>query len=106
MIDSGHTDPFARNHLPPPEQWPQLVFDLPELHYGERMNCVTLLLDDMVAGGHAERPAICNYKGRWSYADLQQRVNRIAHVLRSDLQLVPGNRVLLRGANSPRKSVV
>lgn len=101
MIDSGHTDPFARNHLPPLEQWPQLVFDLPELHYGERMNCVTLLLDDMVAGGHAERPAIYNYKGRWSYADLQQRVNRIAHVLRSDLQLVPGNRVLLRGANSP-----
>jgi 2-aminobenzoate-CoA ligase len=101
MIVSGHTDSFARDHLPPPEQWPDMVFDLPELRYGERMNCAAMLLDDMAAAGHAERPAIINYKGCWSYADLQRQVNRIAHVLRSDLQLAPGNRVLLRGANSP-----
>ena len=35
-----------------------------------------------------------------SYADVKDRVNRIAQVLTEDLQLVPGNRVLLRGGNS------
>ncbi|UUZ55525.1 AMP-binding protein [Massilia sp. H-1] len=38
---------------------------------------------------------------RWSYRELQQQVDRIAHVLRHDLELVSGNRVLLRGANNP-----
>jgi 2-aminobenzoate-CoA ligase len=38
---------------------------------------------------------------RWTYADLQAQANRIAHVLVDELGLVPGNRVLLRGANSP-----
>jgi 2-aminobenzoate-CoA ligase len=38
---------------------------------------------------------------RWTYADLQAQANRIARVLVEDLGLVPGNRVLLRGANSP-----
>ncbi len=33
--------------------------------------------------------------------ELAERVNRIANVLTRDLGLVPGNRVLLRGANSP-----
>jgi 2-aminobenzoate-CoA ligase len=101
MIASGYTDTFARDNLPPPDQWPQFLFDSPALNYGERMNCVTLLLDDMVKGGHANRPAIYHTLGCWTYADLQRQVNRIAHVLREDLQLATGNRVLLRGANSP-----
>ena len=37
----------------------------------------------------------------WTYAELQAQANRIARVLVEDLGLVPGNRVLLRGANSP-----
>jgi 2-aminobenzoate-CoA ligase len=35
-----------------------------------------------------------------SYAELQRKVNRIAHVLTEDMRLVPGNRVLLRGPNN------
>ena len=35
---SAHVDTFARDHLPPRNQWPDLVFDLPELHYPARMN--------------------------------------------------------------------
>ena len=38
---------------------------------------------------------------RWTYADLQAQANRIARVLVEDMGLVSGNRVLLRGANSP-----
>ncbi|MDB5822604.1 MAG: 2-aminobenzoate-CoA ligase [Herminiimonas sp.] len=101
MIVSGHTDTFARDRLPPQDQWPQLLFDLPALHYSERMNCVTLLLDDIINAGHEDRPAIYYPSGCWSYGELQRNVSRIAHVLRDDLQLVTGNRVLLRGANSP-----
>jgi 2-aminobenzoate-CoA ligase len=38
---------------------------------------------------------------QWSYAQLQAQANRIARVLVEDLGLRSGNRVLLRGANSP-----
>jgi 2-aminobenzoate-CoA ligase len=37
---------------------------------------------------------------RWTYAELQAQANRIANVLVDDMGLVPGNRVLLRGANN------
>jgi 2-aminobenzoate-CoA ligase len=37
----------------------------------------------------------------WSYAETQERVNRIANVLVRDLGLQPGNRLLLRAPNSP-----
>ena len=37
----------------------------------------------------------------WSYGDLLAAANRVAHALVSDLGVVPGNRVLLRGPNNP-----
>ena len=47
----------------------------------------------------ATRPAIVAPGGvRWTYAELLAHANRIAHVLVEDLGVVPGNRVLLRGA--------
>jgi 2-aminobenzoate-CoA ligase len=98
---TSHVDTFARDHLPPREQWPDLVFDLPELQYPARLNCVAELLDAHVAGGRGERTAVIGEHLRWTYAELQRQVDRIAHVLREDLALVPGNRVLLRGANCP-----
>lgn len=101
MTATAYLDTFASDNLPPRDQWPDLLFDLPELQYPDRVNCVVELLDNMVANGHADRPAICSYQGIWTYAQLQEKVNRIAHVLCEDLKLVPGNRVLLRGANNP-----
>ena len=94
-------DDFARAHLPPRALWPELCFDLPELQYPARLNCVAALLDAAVASGGGERIAIHADGQRWSYAQLLRQVDRIAHVLRSDLRLIPGNRVLLRGANTP-----
>ena len=101
MIRSAHIDTFARDHLPPPEQWPDFLFKLPELHYPDRLNCVTAFVDDWVAAGHGDRDCLISPAERWSYADLAERVNRIANVLTRDLGVVPGNRVLLRGPNSP-----
>ena len=37
----------------------------------------------------------------WTYADLKDKADRIAHVLTRDMGLVPGNRVLLRAPNTP-----
>ncbi len=98
---SAYQDNFAREHLPPPGQWPDLHFDLPELRYPARLNCVAELLDAAVTKGGGERVAIYGESETWTYAELQRRVDAIAHVLREDLGLVSGNRVLLRGANNP-----
>ena len=98
---SAHLDTFAYDHLPPREQWPELIFSLPELQYPERLNCAASLLDDMCATGHADSIAIRSQQESWTYAQLLAKVNRIAHVLLEDMHLQPGNRVLLRGANNP-----
>ena len=100
LTTSAHVDTFARDNLPPREQWPELRFDLPELQYPERLNCAAELLDRMVESGHGERIAIRSPGAGWTYRQLLEQANRIAHVLRDDLRLVPGNRVLLRGPNN------
>jgi len=102
MIRSGHVDTFARDRLPPPEQWPELVFDLPELAYPARLNAAVELVDRAVQRGAGDRTAIvAPGHARWTYAELAARTNRIARVLVEDLGLVPGNRVLLRAPNTP-----
>ena len=45
LSPSAYQDNFAREHLPPPGQWPDFHFDLPELAYPARLNCVAELLD-------------------------------------------------------------
>ena len=49
LTPSAHVDTFARDNLPPAEQWPTLEFTLPELQYPERLNAATELIDDAVA---------------------------------------------------------
>ncbi|MFF9317195.1 AMP-binding protein [Streptomyces sp. NPDC014735] len=99
---SAHLDTFAREHLPPPDQWPDLLFDLPELRYPARLNCAAELLDRTVDRLGPDRPAFRTPDGGvWSYGELRERVDRIAHVLTSGLGVVPGNRVLLRGPTTP-----
>ncbi|MGL6110545.1 MAG: AMP-binding protein, partial [Rubrivivax sp.] len=100
-MGTAHVDTFARDHLPPPAARPELLFTLPSLQFPERLNCATELLDRHVAEGRGERLCIQAPGVRWTYADLQAQANRIAHVLVSDMGLVPGNRVLLRAPNNP-----
>src|SRR6185436_7787163 len=101
MAKTGHVDTFARDNLPPRAQWPEFKFDLPELQYPERLNCVTQWIDRWVEAGQGGRPCLFSPTETLTYAQLHERVNRIANVLTRDLGLVPGNRVLLRGPNSP-----
>lgn len=101
LSPSAYVDSFARDHLPPGGEWPDFLFDLPELQYPARLNCVAELLDRHVAEGRGARTAVLGDHVTWSYAELQRQVDRIAHVLRLEMGLVPGKRVLLRGANCP-----
>jgi 2-aminobenzoate-CoA ligase len=96
---SAHVDTFARDHLPPPEQLPEFLFTLPELQYPARLNCAEELLD-VTAAKHGARPAVITPERTLTYAELLAEANRIANVLRDDLGVVPGNRVLLRGFNN------
>jgi len=100
---TGHLDSFAEERLPPPEQMPVLLFDSGvNLRYPERMNAATELLDRRVdAGGGDARCIIAPGQGVWSYAQLRETANRIAHVLVDDLGIESGNRVLLRAPNTP-----
>ena len=101
LAPSAYQDTFAREHLPPPGQWPDFHFDLPQLVYPARLNCVAQLLDAAIGKGWGERIAVHGADASWTYAELQRQVDAIAHVLVQDLGLVSGNRVLLRGANNP-----
>ena len=98
--ETAYGDTFARDRLPPRELWPEFRFDLPELQYPTHMNCATKLLDEAVADGHGDRPAIFADGITMTYRELLSQANRIARVLTEDLGLVPGNRVLLRSSNS------
>lgn len=98
---SGHLDSFARDNLPPRESWPRLDLAAAGLSYPDRLNVVTELVDRHVAEGRGGRTALIGPDASWSYAELAGKVNRIANALSRDLGLVPGNRVLLRAANTP-----
>ena len=101
MSYTAHVDTFALDNLPPRRDWPEMIFELPELEYPARMNCAVELLEGALARGWRDRVAIRAADGHCTYGQLLAQANRIARVLVEDMGLVPGNRVLLRGPNNP-----
>ncbi|MCY9785065.1 AMP-binding protein [Nocardiopsis sp. EMB25] len=101
LSPTGHVDTFTRDHLPPPEQWPELVLDPPAPRYPDRINCAEELLDGTIATHGADRPCLVGERESLTYGALRDRADRVARVLVEDTGLVPGQRVLLRGPNSP-----
>jgi 2-aminobenzoate-CoA ligase len=100
-VISAHVDPFARDRLPPPERQPEYLFDRPELQFPAQLNCAAELVDRWIDADEGSRLCLQGSDIRWTYADVQAQANRLARVLIEDLNLVPGNRVLLRGPNCP-----
>ncbi|MCB8820830.1 benzoate-CoA ligase family protein [Microvirga rosea] len=101
MAYTAHVDTFARENLPPQDQWPAFIHDRPELRYPERLNCAWAFLDRWVEEGRGDAVCLVSPSETLTYKELQERVNRICNVLVEKLGFVPGNRVLLRSANNP-----
>src|SRR5512145_1986529 len=101
MTYTAHLDTFARDNLPPKSEWPEFIFELPELQYPGRLNCATELLDKPVTRGYGHRVAMRTAEGECTYTQLFTQANRLANALVRTMGLKPGNRVLLRGPNNP-----
>ncbi len=100
---SAHVDTYVRDNLPAEGDWPLLDYSsLPALAaYPAQINAAAELLDRHARESRGARPAIWFEGQTLTYADLLAWANRLARVLTDDLGVVPGNRVLLRGFNSP-----
>jgi 2-aminobenzoate-CoA ligase len=101
LSPSAYADTFCRDRLPPQDQWPEFLYDLPQLRYPERLNCAAELLDVTAAREGSGRPCLRSPTETWTYGETVLRTNQLAQVLTEDFGLQPGNRVLLRGPNSP-----
>lgn len=95
-------DNFAHNNLPSQDLQPDYIFtDLPQFQHPEMLNCVDKLLDNHIKEGRGNNICIRTFEQTWTYQDLFEKANQIAHVLVEDLGLKSGNRVLIRSANNP-----
>ncbi|OBY26611.1 AMP-binding protein [Leisingera sp. JC1] len=96
---TAHVDTFARDNLPPADQWPEFLLE--GFDYPEYLNAAVELTDAMVEKGFGDHTALIG-NGRYrTYKELADWTNRLAHVLTEDLGVKPGNRVLIRSANNP-----
>ncbi len=96
---TAHLDSFARDNLPPVDQWPEFL--LQGFDYPEHLNAAVELTDRIVERGMGDRTALIGNGRRRSYKELSDWTNRIARVLVEDYGVQPGNRVLIRSANNP-----
>ena len=96
---SPQPDRFIHNRLPPETAWPEML-KLPGFDNDGPLNCVSFLLDRHLETNCAGRCAILSSDRQWSYDELAERVGRIAHLMVEDFNIEPGNRVLIRSANS------
>lgn len=94
---SAQTDRYVHDRLPPDDQWPQLVYNLPELQFPPQLNLVARLLDEAVhTRGWGSRPLLRSDDRLLTYAQALDEVNRMAHLLIDELGLEPGNRTAAR----------
>ena len=96
---TAHTDTFARDNLPPPDQWPDFLLD--GFDYPERLNAGVELTDRMVERGFGDHTALIGNGRRRTYKELADWTSRLAHALVESYGVKPGNRVLIRSANNP-----
>ena len=96
-----YDDNFAHDHLPEESLQPDYIFGDADFTLPDDLNCADALLDKHIREGRGEKVAIRTFDTVWTYQELFEKSNQIAHVLVEEMQLVSGNRVLIRGANNP-----
>ena len=101
MNNSAHIDTFAKNRLPDPETWPDFIFGEDVPPYPDYLNAASELLGGAIQSGYGNKPSVIMGDTSWSYEELNRKSNQIAATLVEKYQLIPGNRVLLRGNNTP-----
>jgi 2-aminobenzoate-CoA ligase len=95
-MGTAHVDTFARDHLPPRSAWPDLLLD--GLDYPGELNAAAVLLGEP---RFEQRACVVGEDATWTYAELRSRAEAVAATLAGEAGLVPGNRVLLHGPNTP-----
>ncbi len=98
--DRKSIDSFVQNHMPAPHMWPKFINTNLETK-NKPFNCAAELLDNAITEGYGDKVALYSPKSSWTYQELLNKANQIAHILKDDLGLVAGNRVLLRSTNNP-----
>jgi 2-aminobenzoate-CoA ligase len=98
---TGHVDTFARDNLPPFDQWPEIDLTHPEFTYPDHLNVGVELTDKMVARGFGDHTALIGNGRRRTYKELTDWTNRLAHALVENYGVKPGNRILILSGNNP-----
>ena len=94
-------DEFVKLNQPGISEQPEYLFENDALKFPRNLNCAAELIDKNICEGRGDKTAILTPDVRWSYLKLFQISNRIAHVIKDEMGLLKGNRVLLRSANTP-----
>jgi 2-aminobenzoate-CoA ligase len=102
MSETAHKDTFAKDKLPDRNTWPDFIYGDAVPPYPGYLNAALELLNN----GLPDNPAVYMGEEVWSYAELDRKSNNIAAQLANKYGLVPGNRVLLRGNNTPNLSAL
>ena len=97
---SPQTDRFVHDRLPSANDLPEFL-QVAEVPQSGPLNCASFLIDKHLNEASAGAIAIKSGAREWTYEELGENVNRIANVLKGDYGIEPGNRVLIRGHNSP-----
>ncbi|MEM4780414.1 MAG: acyl-CoA synthetase [Halalkalicoccus sp.] len=95
---------IPRGYLPDERIAPEYVHAVPEAHYPKRINVAEELIDEHVREGRGENVAIRFDDRTITYAELQERVNRLGNAL-SKLGVEAGDRVVVRFPNRPEAIV-
>src|ERR1044072_1042850 len=103
---TAHVSAFTPAHLPPFDEWPDLLLDRPQFRYPDYLNVAVELTDRMVDQGFGDHVALIGNGRRRTYKELTDWSNRLAHALVEHFGVKPGNRVLGRSGNNPARGAV
>lgn len=96
----AYADSFVYENLPPAELMPDIWDNHPDFQWTEYLNCADRFLKHHIDQGHGNRICVRDIYRSYSYQEIENWSNQIAHTLIEDYQLKSGNRVLIRGFNN------